>query len=214
MLHPKAWLDSIRIRDAVANYPIYAPPHKLDYKSITALQSRENYSYFDDQRAIRLAHFSQWIDNFGISATIDNAGIQSISGWIHRYAGHLLTADIYSSRHLYSSFTPVWSGSHRGLNVIWDLGIYAGDWIVQQNPACSWALNTGDEDPVSRNMTGFRRPCILIQKRPGVFPVFNFLFDVAVAKRDLVTIGAIRIGDPNTPCNGFELQLRDRAARS
>jgi hypothetical protein len=213
MLHPKTWLDAVRIREAIRNYPVYTPPHRKDSESITFAEGNENFAFFIDQKPIRLANFVKWLAYFGVSPSDDDMGIHNVGAWVHRNGGLLMTADIYMSNKIYSSFTSSWTENYRGLNVIWDLAIYAGDWIIQKNASCSWGLDIGDEDRASRTMMGYLRPCVLIQEKPGRFPIFDFCFDLVVAKRDLITIGAVRIGDPNMALAGFETKLRNRASQ-
>lgn len=212
MLHPKSWLDSWQLKKVVSDYPVYSPPYPRNHSSLTLRQAQENFSFFTDQKERRLRRFATFLAEFETAATLDNTGVQQVGRWVHRYGAHLITSDRRECPRTYYSFNPPWIGPYQGLNVVWDLATYAGDWIIAKNPFCAWELDLGDEDRISRSLPGYLRPCVMIERIPGRFLVFDYVYDVADAKRDAIILGQIRVGDPNTLVGVFESQLRIRAA--
>jgi hypothetical protein len=208
MLYPRAWRDSMRIAKALRSYPEYTPPHRGDYASLSRAQGEENFAYFLEQKPRRLDSLTRLLAYFDVSATLDHAGLRRVSAWVHRYSGHLIGKDVISSSDTYHSFTPPWTHANAGLNAVWDLGVYTGEYVTSVNPAHKWGLDLGDRHRVSREVSGYLRPCIFIAWRPvRRFPVFDFSFATAKAKRRVMTIGSVLVGDPNAPADGFQAAL-------
>lgn len=208
MLYPRAWLDSVRLRRALQDYPPYAPPHRGDCMSLSQQEGEENYAYFLYQKLARLEHFVQLLAKFDVPASLDDAGLQHVNAWVHRYSGHLVTRDTASSHETYVSFSPSWTDANLGLNVVWDLAIYAGEYITSANPAHRWGLDLGDKHRIAREDFGYLRPCVFISWRPvRRNHIFDFAFATARAKRRVMTIGALLIGNPDAPADSFQKTL-------
>jgi hypothetical protein len=208
MLYPSAWLDSIRIAKALRDYPEYVPPHRGDYASLSRTQGEENFAYFLEQKPRRLDSLNRLLAELDVSAMLDDAGVRRVSAWVHRYSGHLVGKDIISSSDAYHSFTPPWTDANRGLNAVWDLGIYIGEYVTSVHSSHKWGLDLGDRHQVSREASGYLRPSVFIAWRPvRRFAPFDFSFATARAKRNVMTIGSILVGDPNAPADSFQESL-------
>jgi hypothetical protein len=208
MRYPRAWLDSIRLRKALQDYPPYAPPHRGDCMSLSQEEGEENYAYFLDQKPARLERFVRLLAKFDVPASLDDAGLRCINEWVHRYGGHLVARDTASSHETFVSFSPSWTEANLPLNVIWDLAIYAGEYITSANPSHRWGLDLGAEHRISRQDFGYLRPCLFIDWHPvRRNHIFDFAFATARAKRRVATIGALLAGDPNAPADSFKKTL-------
>lgn len=57
-------------------------------------------------------------------------------------------------------YNPPWTGAYHGLNVMNDLAIFAGDYIVSRNKFTRWDAWFGDGTRYTYEMMGFGQPCI------------------------------------------------------
>ena len=182
--------------------------------SLSRREGEENFAYFLDQKPYRLKNFAQLLAEFNELATLDHGGLQRINAWVHRYGGHLVTKDNIASQEAYELFSPPWTDANLGLNVVWDLAIYAGEYVTSANPSHKWGLDLGDEHRVSRQLAGYLRPCVFIAWRPvRRFHLFDFAFDTARTKREVMTIGSFLVGNPNAPPDSLQRVLTFWAGR-
>jgi hypothetical protein len=208
VLYPRAWLDSFRVAKALRDYPEYAPPHRGDYASLSPAQGEENFAYFLEQKPRRLDSLGRLLAEFGVSATLDDAGMRGVSAWVHRYSGHLIGKHVFLWSEAYRTFMLPWTDAISGLNAVWDLGVYTGEYITSVNPSHKWGLDLGDQHRVSREVSGYLRPCVFIAWRPvRRFAVFGFSFAAAKAKRNVMTLGSRLGGDRNAPADSFQKAL-------
>jgi hypothetical protein len=210
MLRLRSWRDAARIRREMCGYPSYRPPFAKEAGQLTIEEGEQNFAYFLAHKYDRLGSLKQLLATFGVSLSFDDAGIREVGAWFHRFGGHLIHPDRYQSAIAYRSFVLEWTGAHRGLNVIWDLGIFAGEFIIRLNPACEWTLDDGDGSQSSPE--SYLRPHLRIARRPGICDVLAIPFETARAKRKLVTLGRPVGWDPNLPEDAFENTLRHYAA--
>jgi len=137
LLRPSAWARARRVRKALTEYPLFAPPHGsvfLDY-----LSARENERYFFEHRAERIGALRDFLRAFDVELGLEGPGVGAVSTWFAGHAG-LLVAPL-SNKTVHQAFfrlrTP-WVGRLRGLNTIFDLGLFFGECIIAKNPRCRW----------------------------------------------------------------------------
>ena len=154
------------------DYPLYQPPHRQgpnflrnreshsedDYgryiHEFTA-RSDQNFLYFMEQRATRIAALQAFLGKFGVSASLDDAGLASVSAWMAEN-GYALAKfkDETVRQAFYQAQTP-WTERLRGLNVIFDLGIFLGESLIQKQPRLHWKYENGASDNGESNSTGY-----------------------------------------------------------
>src|SRR5215510_5772424 len=168
-LRPIGWYRARKINSALANYPVYAPPHLRSEIDLSLTEARENFEYFMDKRSFRSQSLIDFMNRFKIEMTTNDSGLTSVSNWFDRYGGLLLPFTPRSTVTFDSfvAYDPSWTGEHIGMNVIWDIGIYLGECVIARNPSAHWALNTGDADQISREAVGYQRPCVAGLHRPA-----------------------------------------------
>lgn len=146
MLLPQMWLRRVWLRRSLRDYPLYDPPHKVEERLLSKEEAAENFDYFMRVRQQRLAYFENWLRHrFWATLTPDRAGVKALSRWGNKYAGLLLTArpDGHPNNS-YFTYDPPWTGENAGCNVLFDMGIALGEFIIVNCPKLHWAL-----DPLS-----------------------------------------------------------------
>jgi hypothetical protein len=89
-------------------------------------------------RADRLAFFQQWLrTHFDIDASLDRNGTMAVNRWVDRYGGSLFDEE---PEHWveFSPYAREWSGSYTGYNVIIDVGIFIGEFVICKRPQTHW----------------------------------------------------------------------------
>jgi hypothetical protein len=176
MLLLPVWLRKFWLNRALRGYPLYDLPHKVEERLLSREQAVENYDYFMRVREQRVAYFRNWLyRNFWVSVSPDEKGVRALNEWGNRFAGLLLTtgADgrVASS---YFTYDPPWTGAGAGYNVLFDMGITLGEYIIANCPKLHWDIDpisavlprTGDMLKRSPNMS-FQRPQLAHLEDPG-----------------------------------------------
>lgn len=149
--------DKKRLWKALSSYPEYAPPFpgwRLKRKEAEA-----NFEFFMSQRALRLEHLKNFLAGFSVDLQFSSEGLAALDGWLLRYGGHLLVKYgdvIWALEH----YDPAWNGIYAGMNIVNDVGIFAGEYVVRRNKNARWGLWVGDGTSRSREMVGYHHPCI------------------------------------------------------
>jgi hypothetical protein len=175
---------------ALVDYALYQPPHRQGpflrrrhdqteqdfarYSQEYAAQSEQNFLYFMEQRATRIAALEAFLGNFGVSASLDDAGLASVSAWFsdNDYAlANLRDQTVVQA--FYQMQTP-WTEGLRGLNVIFDLGIFLGESLIQKQPRLHWKYvprisDHGESFSTGYKIEGFRRKGKVNWLEPGQF---------------------------------------------
>lgn len=166
MIHPKFWLKHARARRAVKGYPLYDVPHKQAEGTLSEAQAQENFNYFMKMRLERLAFFQKWLlENFGVKATLDGDGVRAVSRWVDDYGGGLIGDDYKKGRietypqRIFGSYQSRWEGGYAGYNVMIDLGIFLGEYLIAKRPRLYWEIYRGHAlEPATFKSTGYMRP--------------------------------------------------------
>lgn len=143
MLLPQMWLRRRWLRRALRDYPLYDPPHKVEERLLSKEKAAENFDYFMRVRQQRLAYLQNWLrQHFGVTLTPDRAGVRALNRWGNKYAGLLLIAgpDGHPDDS-YFTYDPPWTGENAGCNVLFDMGIALGEFIIVNCPKLHWALD-------------------------------------------------------------------------
>jgi hypothetical protein len=146
MLLPHVWLRRLWLRRALRGYPLYDPPHKVEEYLLSREKADENFEYFMRVREERVAYFKNWLRrDFYVAITADENGVRELNRWGNRYAGLLLVTDGNGRvTRSYFTYDPPWVGEGAGHNVLFDMGITLGEFMIANCPKLHW-----DVDPVS-----------------------------------------------------------------
>lgn len=191
MIHPRYWIKHLVARRALRDYPLYDVPHKRLEREMTEAEAQENFDYFMSVRDSRLTYFTDWMRRrFSIKATLDGDGIIAVSDWADEYAGGLIRTDSHISLDVWASYNPIWREAYAGFNVMTDIGIFLGEYLIAKRPRLAWEVYRGHEfEPTTFESTSFMKPCL------GGFPRFSkgFVleagFGAVINARGLSTIG-------------------------
>lgn len=159
---------------ALLEYPLFEPPHRqgpnvlrrregqteeehLKYTHEFVARSDQNFLYFMEQRATRLAALRAFLGTFGVDASLDDAGLASVSAWFPDNGYALVSGlrDHAVIQRFYQMQTP-WTEGLRGLNVIFDLGIFLGESLIQKQPRLHWEYITRPSDNEESFGTGYQ----------------------------------------------------------
>src|SRR6267142_13861 len=89
-VRPIAWCRAWKINSALADYPVYAPPHLRNEIELSLGEARENFEYFMEKRTFRLQSLLDFMKQFKIEITTSESGLTAVSDWFDRYGGLLL----------------------------------------------------------------------------------------------------------------------------
>jgi hypothetical protein len=214
MIHPRYWIKHALARRALRGYPLHDVPHKRLERAMTEAEAHENFDYFMSVRAGRLAYFTDWMrKNFAVKATLDGDGITAVSDWADNYAGGLIREDGRLPMEVWATYSPIWEGAYAGFNVMTDIGIFLGEYLIAKRPRLGWEIYQGHKiEPTTFDSDQFMKPCL------GGFPRFwkGFVLETGlgavVNARGLATIGD-RMSRTETLIHGAQknLQLADVA---
>jgi hypothetical protein len=180
MLLPQAWLRKRRLERALRGYPLYDPPHKVEERLLSQEKAAENFEYFMRVREQRLAFFRDWLRrHFGVTLTADERGVRALNRWGNKYAGLLqVTGPDGHPTSSYFTYEPAWTGEYAGLNVLFDMGIALGEFIIANCPKLHWEV-----DPISALLP---REARVLKRTPGTSFQRPMLtgFDNPVARKE------------------------------
>jgi hypothetical protein len=160
-------IDRRRVWKTLPDYPVYSPPFSYGrgwsygkgWKIPSREQIKKNYEYFLQHKAVRLKHLADYLAPFSVELRLEADALPALGRWLYRYGGHLHPggAEVISAL---SHYDPAWVGEYRGLNVINDIAIFAGDYIVSNNKNTRWDAWYGDGKKYSYEMGGVGQPCV------------------------------------------------------
>lgn len=148
----------------LSDYPLYEPPHRQGpnflrrrpnqseeeyFRLLRDFSTRgdENFRYFMEQRSVRLAALYAFLREFGVDASLDDFGLAAVSGWLPGNVSALVRnpTDKAVVQAFYQMQTP-WTNGLRGYNVVFDLGIFLGECLIQRAPRLHWKKRFGTSD--------------------------------------------------------------------
>lgn len=170
------------------DYPIYSPPHTgpgIGMPRHTQDEIRANYRYFREVKSRRVAHLAKVLSTFGVNASIDRAGLQSTSDWVDKYGQFLAMEEklLPAESLTFRCDIGNWKENFRHLNLVFDLGILAGDIGCALSRDCIWDVN--DIMDSDGGLDG--RPCLLLChfEPHRIHSTFDVCRDIMLEKRRL-----------------------------
>jgi hypothetical protein len=167
MIRPAFWINFWRVRSATCDYPPYDPPHKGKDQNLSDLVVQDNFDYFMKVRHERLTYFQNWLArNFDVNSTLDGNGVLALEMWLKHFGGGLILDNI-NKELVYDTYMPIWVGKYRGYNVIVDIAIFLGEYLLTKRPRLHWAIyrerKTDRGEIIARNLNrpvliGFPKP--------------------------------------------------------
>jgi hypothetical protein len=163
---------------ALMDYPLYQPPHCLGaflsrrddqtdedyerYRLEYAEHMKVNFAYFMAQRATRIAALQSFLSKLGVNASFDDAGLTRVSAWFPDNAFALADLREWAVSQSYYQMQTPWTEGLLGLNIIFDLGVFVGDLLIQKQPRLHWVdvprvSDTGECSATPYKIEGFRR---------------------------------------------------------
>jgi hypothetical protein len=216
MLYPSAWFDRQRVLRALRGYAVYSPPFPGVPGALSREEGLENFEHFMRVKTERLEGFRAFLAGFGADASLSCSGLRSVDAWCHRFAGHLIPKQTVGAGLAFAYFVPSFRGPYLVLNVVLDLGIWAGEMTHQLNPACKWFFHDGWGEKDAYEFPDYYRPCISTQRKPGYWDVFSAVYHLAQTKRR-----TLQMGQPPFPRNfedyapnALESRIAFRSSRS
>jgi hypothetical protein len=161
MIDPRYWLPHWRVRRALAGYPRYTVPHPQSEATLDVALAMKNFDHFMTVRLDRLAAFREWLSrHFGVAAALDEPGLRAIDAWAKRYGGGLVV-DHMETVEAFAYYKPAWEGALACCNIMVDLGIFFGEFLIAQRPRLRWICYLDcPEGNVPEDIPGFGRPQI------------------------------------------------------
>ncbi|SHL38185.1 hypothetical protein SAMN05444159_5751 [Bradyrhizobium lablabi] len=139
LLRPSAWGRARRLRKALSDYPLFAPPHSKNSAFLDFDSAKENERYFFEHRPERIGALRDLLRAFDVELALEGPGLEAVSAWFPGHAA-LLVAGLRNKtvRQAFYRWRMPWTGRLRGLNTIFDLGLFFGECIIAKNPRCRW----------------------------------------------------------------------------
>jgi hypothetical protein len=155
--HFRYWLRNRKLKRMLAGYPAYTPPHLGIEWTMSEQHARENFEYFLAERAKRLDIVKRFLEPFGISLDFTDRARRAVDRWLASYGALLFVSETGAS---FWTHRPQWAGPRSGLNVIFDLAIYIGEFAIVESPWLSWDIDVQHESGRTRSDHRFQRPAL------------------------------------------------------
>ena len=140
ILKPKYYVPHMKISSALHGYDMYSPPHKSNESSLTEEEAKENFDFFMISKNNRVMVFIKWIeDNFYINLDYSADSIAKLSDWMAIYAPVIVRVrkNLFIS---YYKYNPEWNGKFIGCNLIFDIGLYIGEYLIKKRSFLHWDM--------------------------------------------------------------------------
>lgn len=161
------WLGERRLKRVLAGYPVYSPPHLGVEWTMPEQDARENFEFFQTQRTHRIDILKRFLAQFDVSLDFTDRAKQALDRWIASYGALLFVPETGYS---FWTHRPEWVGPRSGLNVIFDIAIYLGEFAIAESPELRWTMDVRREKGRTRSDHGFQRPGIDAAKDLYSFP--------------------------------------------
>lgn len=162
------FIDRLKVQRGLRDYPIYTPPFARSTPSLSAKEMDANYNHFLEHKAARLESIAEYLDAFSVQLRYEPDALLTLERWLYRYGGHLVPAGggqvtprgAPRMASALFNYEPAWVGRYHGLNVINDIAIFAGEYIIANSDDARWGMWYGDGDERDRQTGVFGHPCI------------------------------------------------------
>lgn len=168
--HFRHWRNGARLKRALIHYPLYNPPHQGIAKMMAKKDALENHEFFLTQKAARVEALRRFLCPFGVRLDFTDQTKDALDDWLATYAAFLYVSENGCS---FLTHNPEWAGARLGLNVILDLGIFLGEFAINENPVLRWEMDTRTESGRTRIDEQFQRTVVA-----GAESLFSFPRDV------------------------------------
>lgn len=178
-------VDRRRVWSWLSEYPVYSPPFHDSELVLSKSEISANFDYFLNQKAERLGFLARYLRLFSVELNLSAEALPALDDWLFRYGGHLIPngGEVLAAMHDYE---PAWVGEYHGINVIHDISIFAGDYIVMNNKNVRWSVNYGDGTRRDYEETGFGQPCLVGLSHfayTGNYSIFHGIYEFCYAGR-------------------------------
>jgi hypothetical protein len=186
-------IDHRRVWKTLADYPVYSPPFHDSEAVLSKKQISANYQYFLDQKARRLEYLANYLRLFSVDLSRSRESLRALDRWLFRYGGHLIPngGEVIAAM---QDYEPAWVGEYQGVNIVHDISIFAGDYIVSKNHDVSWDVFYGDGRKRDYEKIGFGQACLIglngyagCGKDP--YSIFHGVFNVCSAGQRRLRVG-------------------------
>jgi hypothetical protein len=179
-------IDRRRILRTLPDYPVYSPPFHDSEAVLAKREIRANYDYFLEQKARRLEYLTNYLRSFSVHLSLSPQALSALDGWYYRYGGHLVPIGGEAIGAM-QDHEPAWDGDYRGINIVHDISIFAGDYIVSRSHNVRWDVNFGDGTRRDYEELGFGQPCLVGLRHTGcdngAYSILHEVYDFCDAAR-------------------------------
>ncbi len=136
-------IDRRRVWRSLPDYPVYAPPFHDAEAVLSKKEIAANYRYFLAHKTLRLEYLAGYLRRFSVELRLTREALPALDLWLHRHGGHLIPSldDVITAM---QDYEPAWSHEYHGLNIIHDISIFAGDYVISKNSNVNWDVYYGD----------------------------------------------------------------------
>jgi len=160
-----------RMISLLDDYPVYEPPHRqgpnllsqpvgqnMDeyHRSLPEFVARgeENLSHLRAHSRERVSALRAFLSKFDVKVYVGDAGVSAVSAWCPGNCGALVAnMRDRATRQAFFYLAP-WTGELRGLNVVFDLGVFLGECMIARSPKLHWKY-IGGGSPGLANLSGY-----------------------------------------------------------
>jgi hypothetical protein len=207
------------------NYPRYSPPFHDAEAVLSKAEIAANYEYFVEQKRKRIDHLGMYFSQFSIELRLERDVLLAVDKWLYRYGAHLVPR--WEALEALLDHEPEWERDYLGLNVVNDVAIFAGDYVISKNQHVRWDVYYGDGTKYDYEELGFGLPCLFGLLNPEYrgrhYCILHEVFECCSAGRSRILDGGIGLTwdvpgelvrqldyltDPNPPAQGrFRLSI-------
>jgi hypothetical protein len=108
-------------------------------------------------REARTGHLRNFLAPFGVSLAFSDGAKTALDAWISRYGAFLYVDETGSS---FLTRNPVWRGPRTGLNVIFDLATFLGEFAILESQNLRWEMHTDVPEGFRNSDETYQKPVI------------------------------------------------------
>jgi hypothetical protein len=179
--HFRHWRNEAALKRALADYPVYNPPNQGIEVLMTEQQARGNYEFFLADKARRVEGLGRFLTTFGIALDFSERAKASLDSWLASYAAFLYVPESPPS---FFTYNPGWVGPRQGLNIIFDLAIFIGDFAIHESPILRWDMDNRTEPGRTRRDEQFQRPVLNAGETLPYYDVIHATYDFSHSQCD------------------------------
>ena len=136
------FLDKRKLVRALEDYPVYSPPSR-GAKKFNAPQEQANFAYFMEHKDRRLAALTAFMAKFSIELGMSPSGVSEVGAWLYRFGAYIVSRNPKVLQAIYT-YEPSWTGEFLPLNIMKDVSIYAGEYIIYKTGNAKWVIGKAE----------------------------------------------------------------------